>query len=248
MSAFSAALTSVGIDLSDVKLVQSNAVVRPLQAVTVQGGLQLSVSSSLGGGRCTTGFAATRGSERGFLAAGHCAILAQDGAADPNVKISLAGNLFNHGASKWNSTTDLAFFWNSSNNLVAGVNWGGGVHPIRSTASNLLTPGTLVCKMGSVSGYACKQVNSNNTTTTDTRTGKTVGPTSTLYCHDCTGTTNPLGLKGDSGGPVYINGTAYGIIRSADYDQYNNPLGKWLWFTPSTRFVELSNVNLLLAP
>ena len=113
MSAFSAALTSVGIDLSDVKLVQSNAVVRPLQAVTVQGGLQLSVSSSLGGGRCTTGFAATRGSERGFLAAGHCAILAQDGAADPNVKISLAGNLFNHGASKWNSTTDLAFFWNS---------------------------------------------------------------------------------------------------------------------------------------
>lgn len=124
----------------------------------------------------------------------------------------------------------LAFFKNANTALTSLVYWGGGDHSMKSMSGGLAANGSMMCKMGSVTGYGCHPVYNNWATQTKSD-GNQIGPMSTLYCSSCT-ETKQISATGDSGGPVYINYIGYGI--------HVNGTAQYLWYVPIYRASEIS--------
>jgi hypothetical protein len=229
VEAFRAALARLNIGDDDVVLVPANHFPKPQQAaITVKGGLQILPSL---GGRCTIGFGATRGADKGILTAGHCGLRTRGEPVPTSGRTAtFGGGTFTLVAAVWTETTDLAFFKHASADPTALVYWGGGDHSMKNMSPYLMSNGSMMCKMGSVSGYGCHPVYDNQAVTYGAD-GTKFGPMSTLYCSTCT-ETNQISLNGDSGGPVYINLVGYGI-HSTGSPQY-------LWYVPISRSSEIS--------
>jgi hypothetical protein len=227
VEAFGAALAKINISDEDVVLVQANKFPEP-EAITVKGGLQILPSL---GGRCTIGFGATRGTDKGILTAGHCGLLKRGETVPTSGRtVAFGGGTFTLVAAVWTATTDLAFFKHADADPTALVYWGAGDHSMRNMSPYLMSNGSMMCKMGSVKGYGCHPVYDNQAVTTASD-GTVYGPMSTLYCSSCS-ETNEISLNGDSGGPVYINQVGYGI-HSTGSPQY-------LWYVPISRASEIS--------
>lgn len=227
VDAFRAALAKINISDEDVVLVQANQFPEP-EAITVKGGLQILPSL---GGRCTIGFGATRGTDKGILTAGHCGLKTRGEAVPTSGRtLTFGGGTFTLVAAVWTATTDLAFFKHVNADPKGLVYWGAGDHAITNMSPYLMSNGSMMCKMGSVKGYGCHPVYDNQAVTTDAN-GVVYGPMSTLYCSSCS-STNEISLNGDSGGPVYINQVGYGI-HSTGSPQY-------LWYVPISRSSEIS--------
>lgn len=114
------------------------------------------------GGRCTIGFGATRGTDKGILTAGHCGLLKRGEAVPTSGRsVAFGGGTFTLVAAVWTATTDLAFFKHANADPTALVYWGAGDHSMRNMSPYLMSNGSMMCKMGSVKGYGCHPVYDN---------------------------------------------------------------------------------------
>jgi len=87
--------------------------------------------------------------------------------------------------------------------------------------------GTIVCKYGAEANFALAEVTDINCVSTHTDTGKTIY--GLVECVFTSGT----GEKGDSGGPIYVGHTLYGIY-SSDNDPEDGTGASWFLYSPIT--------------
>ena len=230
VDSFRQALTDLRIS-DEVVVKQETSFPEPVQtSVQVKGGQAITANI----GNCTTGFAATSGTSKGFLTAGHCVISSMNTSAPTNAYATLNGVNFQHGSSVWNSTTDLAFM-KYAYAVTTSVIWDGQFDRImRSTATTLPSDGSSMCKYGRTTGYNCAPVYDNDAVSTDAA-GNTVGPMVVLRGSPNAG----LGAYGDSGGPVFYGSVAHGLTSRAD--------SEWLWYTPVSRSSQIS-ASVVVSP
>lgn len=164
---------------------------------------------------CTAGFTVINASsgQRGISTAGHCPnSLAWGGQSLPFVLES-----FNYYSDvQWHTvgshTARNLAYDGSSNRYIYGT---------KSQSS--MIPGEWVCRYGAISGYQCNSIYSTNWNSTYVAMYSNWTPST--HCNN-----------GDSGGPVMLGNTAYGILTAKDFawggawpicifapvDQYNN--------------------------
>lgn len=148
---------------------------------------------------CTSGFAVTNGSLKGFLTAAHCGNQLWYPAGSSTSYVSTLQ------AQTYNSNADIsARSIASSFTLYAQVWTGATFLNITGTASSV--PGTHICSRGKTSGYRCGMINS--------QTYKPAGnlcPSGT--CNASFAIVATASGVGDSGGPWLGSGKAYGIHK-----------------------------------
>lgn len=187
----------------------SSSVASPMVWVDPQVHVSGPTANSYGGlalsNGCTTGFTVQSGSTVGFVTAGHC---------EPNSGVTLGGlattfqsQYLAYGAdAQWHSTpnhTDLKVFYDGGSNRP--------VHSVRSSANQAIN--SYLCKYGKTTGYKCGYLVS-----------KTYKPSwvpfATATFHHAEPRGGPdMSSEGDSGGPVFINNEAWGIVSG----QYGAP-------------------------
>ncbi|QAY75763.1 hypothetical protein [Sphingosinicella sp. BN140058] len=178
---------------------------------SIEGGARLEGLDAVTGNRgyCTTGFVVTNGTETGIVTAAHC--------PDSATYFDPAGG-----------RTELAF----------GGQWGWSFQDVqlhvsalaqkplfyadtkKSTARPLVASrkrsstraGDFVCHRGERSGYSCAEVELVDYAPPGDLCG---GPCAPVWVT----VSGPSCGGGDSGGPVFTGGTAFGIVKGASYDR-----------------------------
>jgi streptogrisin C len=182
---------------------------------------------------CTTGFTVQGSSATGFVTAGHCPNTLSYAVAPTEQSLPYSAPFIaeiksNLADLQWNTTpahTDYAAFWGSSPR-VATARTGIGVAYV----------GQGLCHRGSVSGYTCGYV-----------TSTTFAPAWANACSTpCTASfvrvegSALASLGGDSGGPWFAGGAAYGIHMGGSHGE----IAAWSVYTPVSRLSTL-NISLL---
>ncbi|MES2209178.1 MAG: S1 family peptidase [Chloroflexota bacterium] len=217
-----AAETKVRIDLRQVATLAE-------PATNVTGGLG---GSSIGWSGCPSGFTVKQQISLpvyGFITAGHCG----NTSSYQGITFGFAGECLIHSCdSQWfvtaPATVTAQFVWNAGQ-----LFWVTGT----KTLSNI-TIGSLVCKYGPVTGYTCGTVQS-----------KSFKPSWVPQAYPTfvkVGNCNAnLVSPGDSGGPVFNGGTAYGIVSGYEIDIFCNSVNK-LIFTALDQATVPLNVAVLV--
>lgn len=195
-----------------------------------------------GAGWCTTSFAvlAVALNEVGVTTAGHCnstsfSYFGRDGAShNPVSRVGWRAN----------ATTDLAWINNYPNIPVGPYFWAGVWRPVtgQMTIGNTGI-GDMRCYYGSRSNAAaCGQVTGVNISP-----GNSCGITQTAPCANAfvrIGNSASLNcMHGDSGGPVYLNQNASGVLTHGGLGQ-----GQPCAYGPIERFNDLNLALMLYAP
>lgn len=175
------------------------------QNMSVDGGGRVEGISSVTGRRnlCTTGFVVTDGTRTGIATAAHCPdeltyydqdgttiglpFDSQDGLAYRDVQINVAPR------------ADQPFFYadRGADSLRRVTTW-------RNRDST--RPGDFVCHFGQSSGYSCAEVELTDYAPPGTLCGGPCAPSWVTV-------RGPSCVPGDSGGPVFIGGVAFGIAK-----------------------------------
>lgn len=178
---------------------------------SVHGGARVAGIEPMSGRRqaCTTGFVVTDGTRSGILTAAHCPDMLDYLSAD-GTRLPLAF------VGKWGAryqdvqvlATEAAqrplFHPDSGKRLLRPVNsW-------RNRAST--RAGDTVCRRGETTGYSCAEVE-----LTDYAPGGALcaGPCDPAW----TTVAGPICKAGDSGGPIFLGTTAFGIVKGSNYSR-----------------------------
>lgn len=191
-------------------------------AATVRGGVATS--------SCTSAFSVTAGGIIGFATAGHCGS-SQSWAATPTGSTS---NTSTYGGEIRSSNADIQYHRVSSPHSATSAFFGGSA----TTATTRQGTGTAfvgqgLCHRGKTTGYSCGNVTS--TTFAPTWEGACPGTTCSASFVRVDGTTLSTS-GGDSGGPWFSGGAAYGIHKGGG--------AGWCVYTPVARLSSLG-VSLL---
>ncbi|MBH5333982.1 alpha-lytic protease prodomain-containing protein [Streptomyces pactum] len=180
-------LTAGGADRSLVRVETTAEKPRPLH--DIRGGDAYYMGS---GGRCSVGFAVTKGSQQGFATAGHCG------------KVGTSTKGFNQVAQgTFQGSTfpgrDIAWVATNSNwTATPYVSRSGSNIPV--AGSTQAPVGASVCRSGSTTGWHCGTVQQHNTSVTYPE-GTITGVTRTSVCAE----------PGDSGGSYISGDQAQGV-------------------------------------
>ncbi|MEU2789952.1 carbohydrate-binding protein [Streptomyces sp. NPDC007100] len=147
----------------------------------------------MGGGRCSVGFAITRGSQQGFATAGHCG----------RTGTSTTGyNQVAQGSFQASTFPGRDTAW-----VAANGNWtstpyvkGQGGQNVRVAGSTQAAVGSSICRSGSTTGWHCGTIQQHNTSVTYPQ-GTVSGVTRTSVCAE----------PGDSGGSFISGSQAQGV-------------------------------------
>jgi streptogrisin C len=153
-----------------------------------------------GGGRCSVGFAITKGTQHGFATAGHCG----------RVGTSTSGfNQVAQGTFQGSSFPGRDMAW-----VAANTNWrstpyvkGAGGQNVQVTGSTQAVVGASVCRSGSTTGWHCGTIQQHNTSVTYPE-GTVSGVTRTSVCAE----------PGDSGGSYISGSQAQGVTSGGSGD------------------------------
>lgn len=180
-------VTAAGADRSAVRVVSSAE--RPRTLYDIRGGDAYYMGS---GGRCSVGFAVTKGSQQGFATAGHCG----------RVGTSTKGyNQMAQGTFQGSTFPGRDIAWVATNS-----NWTATPYVSRSgqnipVAGSTQAPvGASVCRSGSTTGWHCGTIQQHNTSVTYPE-GTITGVTRTSVCAE----------PGDSGGSYISGDQAQGV-------------------------------------
>lgn len=180
---------------------------------------------------CTAGFTVRGSSATGLATAGHCGST-QSYATSPSGSASNSAPFITESRTssadvQWHTTpnhSDVGQFYGDYANS-ATVRTGSGVAAV----------GQLLCHRGKVTGYTCGNVTS--TAYAPTYSGACPSTCSASFVRvEGSGLGN---LQGDSGGPWFAGGTAYGIHKGGQLGE----VAVWACFTPVAR---LSNLGVSL--
>ncbi|MGA5193078.1 carbohydrate-binding protein [Streptomyces exfoliatus] len=179
---------AAGVPRELVRVVRTAQAPRPLH--DIRGGDAYYMG---GGGRCSVGFAVTRGTTQGFATAGHCGRAGTTTSGFNQVaQGTFQGSVF--------PGNDMAW-------VAANTNWtstpyvkGAGGANVQVTGSVLQPVGSSVCRSGSTTGWHCGTVQQHNTSVTYPE-GTISGVTRTTVCAE----------PGDSGGSYISGSQAQGV-------------------------------------
>ncbi|MEU9706797.1 carbohydrate-binding protein [Streptomyces sp. NPDC047981] len=179
---------ATGVPRELVRVVRAAEAPRPLY--DIRGGDAYYMG---GGGRCSVGFAVTRGTTQGFATAGHCGRVGTSTSGYNQVaQGTFQGSTF--------PGTDMAW-------VAANTNWtatpyvkGAGGANTQVTGSVLQPVGSSVCRSGSTTGWHCGTIQQHNTSVTYPE-GTISGVTRTTVCAE----------PGDSGGSYISGSQAQGV-------------------------------------
>ncbi|ALO12953.1 Putative serine protease [Streptomyces venezuelae] len=179
---------AAGVPRDLVRVVRTDRAPRPLY--DIRGGDAYYMG---GGGRCSVGFAVTRGATQGFATAGHCG------------RAGTTTSGFNQVAQ--GSFQASTFPGNDMAWVAANTNWtstpyvkGSGGANVQVTGSVLQPVGASVCRSGSTTGWHCGTIQQHNTSVTYPE-GTISGVTRTTVCAE----------PGDSGGSYISGSQAQGV-------------------------------------
>ncbi|CAL9588327.1 carbohydrate-binding protein [Streptomyces sp. enrichment culture] len=209
-AAAEALLKTAAVDRSLVRVETSAE--RPRALYDIRGGDAYYMG---GGGRCSVGFAITKGTQHGFATAGHCG------------RVGTATSGFNQvaqGTFQGSSFPGRDMAW-----VAANSNWrstpyvkGAGGQNVQVTGSTQAVVGASICRSGSTTGWHCGTVQQHNTSVTYPE-GTVSGVTRTSVCAE----------PGDSGGSYISGSQAQGVTSGGSgncrtggttYHQPINPL------------------------
>ncbi|WP_411109026.1 carbohydrate-binding protein [Streptomyces sp. c-19] len=181
-------VAAAGVPRELVRVVRTGQAPRPLH--DIRGGDAYYMG---GGGRCSVGFAVTRGTTQGFATAGHCGRAGTTTSGFNQVaQGTFQGSVF--------PGNDMAW-------VAANTNWtstpyvkGAGGANVQVTGSVLQPVGSSVCRSGSTTGWHCGTVQQHNTSVTYPE-GTISGVTRTTVCAE----------PGDSGGSYISGSQAQGV-------------------------------------
>ncbi|WP_338491540.1 carbohydrate-binding protein [Streptomyces sp. SJL17-4] len=179
---------ATGVPRELVRVVRTGQAPRPLY--DIRGGDAYYMG---GGGRCSVGFAVTRGTTQGFATAGHCGRAGTTTSGFNQVaQGSFQGSVFPGNDMAWVATNTN---WTST----PYVKGSGGAN-VQVTGSVLQPVGSSVCRSGSTTGWHCGTVQQHNTSVTYPE-GTISGVTRTTVCAE----------PGDSGGSYISGSQAQGV-------------------------------------
>ncbi|WP_405801436.1 carbohydrate-binding protein [Streptomyces sp. NBC_01506] len=183
-----ALLAAAGIDRDLVRVETSADRPRPLY--DIRGGDAYYMNGS---GRCSVGFAVTKGTQQGFATAGHCG------------RPSTTTSGFNQVAQgSFQASTfpgrDTAWVATNSNWTATPYVKGQGGANVQVTGSTQAPVGASVCRSGSTTGWHCGVIQQHNTSVTYPE-GTISGVTHTTVCAE----------PGDSGGSFISGSQAQGV-------------------------------------
>lgn len=200
-----------GADRSLIRVTRTTEAPRPLY--DIRGGDAYYMG---GGGRCSVGFAVTRGTQHGFATAGHCG---RAGTATSGFN-QVAQGTFQASTFPGRDTA-----W-----VLANANWtstpyvkGAGGQNVQVTGSVQQPVGASVCRSGSTTGWHCGTIQQHNTSVTYPE-GTITGVTRTSVCAE----------PGDSGGSSISGSQAQGVTSGGSGDcrtggtTYHQPLNPLL--------------------
>ncbi|MEV8590429.1 carbohydrate-binding protein [Streptomyces sp. NPDC051180] len=178
---------ATGVPSGLVRVVRTTEAPRPLY--DIRGGDAYYMG---GGGRCSVGFAVTRGTTQGFATAGHCGRAGTTTSGYNQVAMgSFQGSVFPGNDMAWVAA-------NSSWTATPYVKGASG--NVQVTGSVLQPVGSSVCRSGSTTGWHCGTVQQHNTSVTYPE-GTITGVTRTTVCAE----------PGDSGGSYISGSQAQGV-------------------------------------
>jgi streptogrisin C len=183
-----AVVRRAGLRAADVRIVRTAEAPRPLY--DIRGGDAYYMGSS---GRCSVGFAVTRGTTQGFATAGHCGRAGTTTSGFNRVaQGSFQGSVF--------PGSDMA--WVAANSQWTSTPYvkGSGGANVQVTGSVLQPVGASICRSGSTTGWHCGTVSQHNTSVTYPE-GTISGVTRTTVCAE----------PGDSGGSYISGSQAQGV-------------------------------------
>ncbi|WP_344073140.1 S1 family peptidase [Streptomyces crystallinus] len=145
------------------------------------------------GGRCSVGFAVTRGKEKGFVTAGHCG---RKGTTTRGF------NKRDQGVFRASVFPGADMAWVATNSAWAARPYvkGGRARELEITGSAEALVGASVCRSGSTSGWHCGIIEQHDVTVAHAE-GTVTGVTRTSVCAE----------HGDSGGPYVAGDQAQGV-------------------------------------
>jgi hypothetical protein len=175
----------------------------------VAGGARLEGPALAGGERavCTTGFVVTDGARTGIATAAHCPDSLRYGdALEKDVPLSFVGQWgwrFRDVQIHEGAGTERPIFYADPDKRAARrlVSW-------RNRTST--RAGDTVCHRGETSGYSCSQVDLVDYAPPGDLCG---GPCAPVWVT----VRGPACKGGDSGGPVFLGGVAFGMLKGASY-------------------------------
>ncbi|MET9954330.1 carbohydrate-binding protein [Streptomyces sp. NPDC006339] len=180
-------LATTGVPRELVRVVRASEAPRPLY--DIRGG----DAYYMGGGRCSVGFAITRGTTQGFATAGHCG---RAGTATTGYNQVAQGSFQ---ASVFPGS-DMAWVATNTNWTATPYVKGAGGANVQVTGSVLQPVGASVCRSGSTTGWHCGTIQQHNTSVTYPE-GTISGVTRTTVCAE----------PGDSGGSYISGSQAQGV-------------------------------------
>ncbi|WP_418955503.1 carbohydrate-binding protein [Streptomyces tritici] len=181
-------LAATGVSGDLVRIVRTGEPPRPLY--DIRGGDAYYMG---GGGRCSVGFAVTRGTTQGFATAGHCG---RAGTSTSGYN-QVAQGTFQASVFPGN---DMAWVAANGNWTATPYVKGSGGAQVQVTGSVLQPVGASVCRSGSTTGWHCGTIQQHNTSVTYPE-GTISGVTRTTVCAE----------PGDSGGSYISGSQAQGV-------------------------------------
>ncbi|MFG3351928.1 alpha-lytic protease prodomain-containing protein [Streptomyces sp. NPDC048001] len=194
-AAAEALITASGADRDRIRVEATAEQPRPLY--DIRGGDAYYMGS---GGRCSVGFAVTRGTQQGFATAGHCGRAGTSTSGYNRVSQgSFQASTFPGRDTAWVLT-------NSQWTATPYVKGAGGAN-VQVTGSVQQPVGASVCRSGSTTGWHCGTIQQHNTSVTYPE-GTITGVTRTSVCAE----------PGDSGGSYISGSQAQGVTSGGSGD------------------------------
>ncbi|GAB2832226.1 S1 family peptidase [Streptomyces daliensis] len=206
-----------GADASAVRVVKSAEKPRPYY--DLRGG----DAYYMGGGRCSVGFPVTKGTQQGFVTAGHCG----------RAGTSTTGyNQVAQGTFQGSSFPGNDYAW-----VAANSNWtatpyvkGQGGANVTVAGSQQAPVGSSICRSGSTTGWHCGTIQQHNTSVTYPQ-GTVSGVTRTSVCAE----------PGDSGGSFISGSQAQGMTSGGSG---NCSSGGTTYYQPVTEALSVYGLTL----
>ncbi|MFP3987791.1 carbohydrate-binding protein [Streptomyces sp. E11-3] len=181
-------VAAAGVDSALVRVEKTTE--RPRALYDIVGGDAYYMGS---GGRCSVGFSITRGSDQGFVTAGHC------GRAGTTTRGSNQAAQGSFQASIFPGR-DMAWVLTNSSWTATPYVRGSGGQQVQVAGSTQSPVGASICRSGSTTGWHCGTIQQHNTSVTYPE-GTITGVTRTSVCAE----------PGDSGGSYISGSQAQGV-------------------------------------